>query len=93
MEINEILAILMFLSFIFLLFAGFPVAWMLGGIAMIFAAISIACDTYLDTFIGIDWAYVSLAVDDLWNTMQNWVLVALPMFIFMGLMLDRSGIA
>jgi len=93
MEINEILAILMFLSFIFLLFAGFPVAWMLGGIAIIFASIAMLCDAYLDTFIGIDWPYVSLAIDDLWNTMQNWVLVALPMFIFMGLMLDRSGIA
>jgi len=93
MEINDILAILMFCSFIVLLFFGFPVAWTLGGIAMIFAAISIISDTYFDTFIGIDWNYVSLIVNDLWNTMQNWVLVALPMFIFMGLMLDRSGIA
>ena len=93
MEINEILAILMFVAFIGLLFVGFPVAWTLGGIAIVFAAISIFCDTYLDTFIGIDWPYVSLIVDDIWNTMQNWVLVALPMFIFMGLMLDRSGIA
>jgi tripartite ATP-independent transporter DctM subunit len=93
MEINEVLAILMFVSFIGLLFAGFPVAWTLGGIAIVFAAISIALDTYFDTFIGVDWAYVSLIIDDLWNTMQNWVLVALPMFIFMGLMLDRSGIA
>jgi len=93
MEINEILAILMFISFIGLLFLGFPVAWTLAGIAIVFATISIFCDTYLDTFIGIDWAFVSLMVDDIWNTMQNWVLVALPMFIFMGLMLDRSGIA
>ncbi len=93
MEINEFLAILMFVSFIGLLFVGFPVAWTLGGIAIVFAAISIFFDTYLDTFIGIDWPYVSLIVDDLWNAMQNWVLVALPMFIFMGLMLDRSGIA
>jgi tripartite ATP-independent transporter DctM subunit len=93
MEINEVLAILMFVSFIGLLFVGFPVAWTLGGIGILFAAISIVSDTYFDTFIGIDWAYISLAVDDLWNTMQNWVLVALPMFIFMGLMLDRSGIA
>ncbi|MCP5365820.1 MAG: TRAP transporter large permease subunit [Hyphomicrobiales bacterium] len=93
MEINEILAILMFVSFIGLLFLGFPVAWTLAGIAIVFAAISILCDTYFDTFIGIDWAFVSLMVDDIWNTMQNWVLVALPMFIFMGLMLDRSGIA
>jgi tripartite ATP-independent transporter DctM subunit len=93
MEINEILAILMFVSFIGILFMGFPVAWTLGGLGILFAAIAIACDTYFDTFIGIDWAYVSLVIDDLWNTMQNWVLVALPMFIFMGLMLDRSGIA
>jgi tripartite ATP-independent transporter DctM subunit len=93
MEINEVLAILMFISFIGLLFVGFPVAWTLGGVAILFAAISIVSDTYLDTFIGVDWAYVSLIIDDLWNTMQNWVLVALPMFIFMGLMLDRSGIA
>jgi len=93
MEINEILAILMFVSFIGLLFMGFPVAWTLTGVAMVFAAISIFCDTYLDTFIGIDWAYVSLIVNDLWSVIQNWVLVALPMFIFMGLMLDRSGIA
>ncbi len=93
MEINELLAILMFVMFIGLLFIGFPVAWTLGGVAIVFAAISIISDTYFDTFIGIDWAYVSLIIDDLWNTMQNWVLVALPMFIFMGLMLDRSGIA
>ncbi|MCB2101564.1 MAG: TRAP transporter large permease subunit [Rhodobacterales bacterium] len=93
MEINEILAVAMFVSFIALLFVGFPVAWTLAGVAIVFAAISIFSDTYLDTFIGIDWPYVSLIVDDLWNVMQNWVLVALPMFIFMGLMLDRSGIA
>ena len=41
MEINEVLAILMFVSFIGLLFVGFPVAWTLGGIGIIFAAISI----------------------------------------------------
>lgn len=93
MEVNEILAIAMFVSFIALLFVGFPVAWTLGGVAIVFAAISMISDTYFDTFIGIDWLYVSLIIDDLWNTMQNWVLVALPMFIFMGLMLDRSGIA
>lgn len=93
MDVNEILAVLMFVSFIGLLFFGFPVAWTLGGLGVLFAAIAIASDTYFDTFIGIDWAYLSLVIDDLWNTMQNWVLVALPMFIFMGLMLDRSGIA
>ena len=40
-----------------------------------------------------DWAYTSLTVDRIWNVMENWVMVALPMFILMGLLLDRSGIA
>ena len=43
--------------------------------------------------IGMDWAYTSLTVDRIWNVMENWVMVAFPMFILMGLLLDRSGIA
>jgi len=93
MEINELLAIAMFAAFILLLFTGFPVAWVLGGLALVFSGIAIFSDTYFDTFIGIDWAYTSLIVDRIWDVMNNWVLVALPMFIFMGLMLDRSGMA
>ncbi|WP_299183382.1 TRAP transporter large permease subunit [uncultured Neptuniibacter sp.] len=93
MEINEILAITMFASFIGLLFSGFPVAWVMGGIAIIFAIISMAADSWFDAFIGIDWNYVSIAVPRMWDVMTNWVLVALPMFVFMGLMLDRSGVA
>jgi tripartite ATP-independent transporter DctM subunit len=92
-EINEILAITMFASFIVLLFTGFPVAWVLGGVALIFAAISMMADQMWDAWIGIDWEYVSITVPRIWNVMTNWVLVALPMFVFMGLMLDRSGIA
>lgn len=93
MEINEILAILMFLSFIALLFTGIPVAWVLSGIAVIFTVLGMLSDTYLDTWTGVDWSYLSLVIDRIWGTMSNWVLVALPMFVFMGLMLDRSGIA
>ena len=40
-----------------------------------------------------DWNYTSLTVERIWNVMENWVMVALPMFILMGLLLDRSGIA
>ncbi|GGC09605.1 C4-dicarboxylate ABC transporter [Marinobacterium zhoushanense] len=93
MEINEILAIVMFSSFILLLFSGFPVAWVLGGVALIFAVVSMIADQVWDAWIGIDWEYVSIVVPRIWNVMTNWVLVALPMFVFMGLMLDRSGIA
>lgn len=93
MEANEILVIAMFLSFIALLFTGFPVAWVLGGIGIIFAFIGQLSDTYLDTITGLDFLTLGLVVNRLWKIMDNWILVALPMFIFMGIMLDKSGVA
>ncbi|MDA0822649.1 MAG: TRAP transporter large permease subunit [Proteobacteria bacterium] len=90
---NEILALAMFASFIVLVFTGFPVAWILGGLAVLFTAIAVVIDVDCGVPIGMDWAYTSLTVDRTWNVMENWVMVALPMFILMGLLLDRSGIA
>ncbi|NQZ95225.1 MAG: TRAP transporter large permease subunit, partial [Myxococcales bacterium] len=93
MELREWLAIAMFVSFIALIFTGFPIAWVLGGLAVLFTAIAIIAEQDLGIFSGVDWSYTSLVVDRSWDVMNNWVLVALPMFIFMGLMLDRSGAA
>jgi len=93
MEINEILVIAMFLSFIALLFTGIPVAWVLGGIGIIFAFIGQFSDIYLDTITGLDYTTLGLVVNRLYKIMDNWILVALPMFIFMGIMLDKSGVA
>ena len=93
MAANEVLAVCMFLSFIALVFTGFPVAWILGGLAVIFSALAVVLEVDFALPIGMDWAYTSLTVDRVWNVMENWVMVALPMFIFMGLLLDRSGIA
>jgi tripartite ATP-independent transporter DctM subunit len=90
---NEILALLMFISFIALVFTGFPVAWILGGLAVVFTALAIVLDVDFNVAVGVDWNYASITVDRIWNVMENWVMVALPMFIFMGLLLDRSGIA
>jgi tripartite ATP-independent transporter DctM subunit len=90
---NEILALLMFLSFIGLVFTGFPVAWILGGLSVLFTALAIVLEVDFNIPIGMGWDYTSLTVDRVWNVMENWVMVALPMFIFMGLLLDRSGIA
>ncbi len=93
MSINDALSILMFASFIGLILTGFPVAWVLGGLSIAFTAIAIVLDVDLGFTIGVDWAYASLSVNRTWDVMKNWVLVALPLFIFMGLMLERSGIA
>jgi tripartite ATP-independent transporter DctM subunit len=83
----------MFVSFIALVFTGFPVAWILGGLSVIFTALAIVLEVDFNIPIGMGWDYTSLTVDRIWNVMENWVMVALPMFIFMGLLLDRSGIA
>ena len=93
MPANEILALAMFLAFIGLVFTGFPIAWILAGLAVLFTALAIVFEVDFGIPIGVDWAYASISVERIWNVMENWVMVALPMFVFMGLMLDRSGVA
>ncbi|EOD79327.1 TRAP dicarboxylate transporter, DctM subunit [Grimontia indica] len=93
MEANEILILAMFGSFIVLLFIGIPVAWVLGGVGVAFAFIGYYSDIYLDTWTGLDFTTLGLVVNRLYKIMDNWILVALPMFIFMGNMLDKSGVA
>ncbi|THB77461.1 MAG: TRAP transporter large permease subunit [Desulfobacteraceae bacterium] len=93
MEFNDYLVIAMFLTFISLLFTGFPVAWVLGGVSVWFAFVGYFSDLYFGTWTGLDYLTLGMSVNRIYKFMDNWVLVALPMFIFMGLMLDRSGIA
>jgi len=93
MEVAQVLVIMMFLSFIGLLFTGFPIALVLGGTAMLYTLIGFLSDIYLDTCTGLDFNIIGMVVSRIYKLMNNWVLVAIPMFVFMGLMLDRSGIA
>ena len=93
MELNDFLVIAMFSTFIILMFTGFPIAWVLGGTAVTFTGVGIIADTWFDAFTGMDFLVFSMTINRIYQLMYNWVLVALPMFIFMGLMLDRSGIA
>ena len=93
MEVNDVLVILMFLTFIALLFTGFPIAFVLGGVAMLFTLVGYFSDLYLGTITGLDFNVVGMVANRIYKLMDNWVLVAIPMFIYMGMMLDRSGIA
>ncbi len=93
MSVREWLAIAMFGSFMIGILSGFPVAWVLGGVAVLFTAIAIIVEQDFGHFTGVDWSYASLVTDRIWDLMDNWVLVALPMFVCMGLLLDRAGIA
>lgn len=93
MELNEIFIVLMFASFIGLLFTGMPIAYVLGGVSIAFTAIGQLSDTFLNTDIGLDFMILGMVADRIFQMMSNWILVAIPMFVFMGLMLDRSAIA
>ncbi|SDR45676.1 TRAP transporter large permease subunit [Pseudovibrio sp. Tun.PSC04-5.I4] len=97
---EEKLVIAMFLSFIALLFSGYPVAWVLAGVGVGFCGLAYLFDNDLmvwtgleSTFTGLDYLTLGATVNRVYATMSNAVLVALPMFIFMGLMLDESGVA
>jgi tripartite ATP-independent transporter DctM subunit len=93
LEPENYLVIAMFITFIALLFTGFPVAWVLAGVGVGFAGIAYWTDSMGWTLTGLDYNTLGLLTGRIFGIMDNWVLVALPMFIFMGLMLDKSGVA
>jgi tripartite ATP-independent transporter DctM subunit len=93
MALSEILVVAMLASFVLLLFSGFPVAWALGGVAVLFTAIGWLADTYFDALTGLDYGTFGLAVGRIFAVMDNWVLVAVPLFILMGQTLERAGVA
>lgn len=97
---EEKLVIAMFMTFIALLFTGYPVAWILAGVGVVYCGVAYLFDNDLmlwtgleGTLTGLDYLSLGAVVNRVYSTMSNAVLVALPMFIFMGLMLDESGVA
>ena len=93
MDINEILVFLMFAAFIAALFTGYPVGYVLAGIGVWFTVVGWASDMWFGTLTGLDYVTLGLVVNRIYSIMENWILVALPMFIFMGGMLHHSGVA
>ena len=94
MELTEIFVILMFVTFGGLLLTGFPVAWVLAGTAVIWTVIGIAAVEWFGADLWFDWgSSIALVPERLWGLVESDTLVALPMFIFMGIMLDQSGVA
>jgi tripartite ATP-independent transporter DctM subunit len=84
--VGEILAALMFFGVIGMLMLGFPVAFTLSGTSLIFAIVGYNLGVFdFSNFSSLAGRYIGF--------MTNEVLVAVPLFIFMGVMLERSGIA
>ncbi len=84
--IEDWLGPLMFVVAIALIFSGYPVAFSLGGTALVFAGIGIGTGVF-DT--GLMYAFP----ERVFGIMSNYVLLAVPFFVFMGTMLERSKLA
>lgn len=82
----EWMALGLFLSVFLLLLSGFPVAFTLAGTALLFAALGNSLDLF-------DGAFLEALPNRLYGIMMNQTLVAVPLFVFMGIMLERSRIA
>lgn len=83
---GQVLALCMFFAVVGVLMFGFPVAFSLAGVSLLFAGIGYLAGVFDPS------NFTSLAPRYL-GVMTNEVLVAVPMFIFIGMMLERSGMA
>ena len=93
MDPSTILIFVLTGLFIGLLFLGVPVGFSLGGSAMAVTTIAVVLDQVFGVYTGLSYLRFSITVDRVFGIMKSEVLVALPMFILMGNILDRSGVA
>jgi tripartite ATP-independent transporter DctM subunit len=85
--VEDYLPIAMFLTLALLLFSGYPVAFILGGLALLYGMIGYALGVFslieFFNFLPRIWGQAA----------ENLVLVSIPAFVFMGIMMERSGVA
>jgi tripartite ATP-independent transporter DctM subunit len=77
----EVWALIMLAAAVALLMLGYPVAFTLGAVALLFGGISLGLD------------FFNLLPLRIWGIMTNFTLLAVPLFVFMGVILEKSGIA
>lgn len=82
----ELMALLLFISVCLILLTGYPVAFALGGTALLFSFIGVLTGTF-------DTAFLTALPNRLYGIMTNMTLIAVPLFVFMGVMLEKSKVA
>jgi tripartite ATP-independent transporter DctM subunit len=83
---QEIFIVLMLVSLLAVLMTGFPVAFTLSGVALFFGVVGSCFDLF-------DMAFIQALPNRIYGIMTNDLLIAVPLFVFMGVMLERSKIA
>ena len=86
LPLDQVLAAFMFAGMIAFLFLGFPVAFSLTFTGLLFGGLGVAFG-----FIRAD--FMNILPIRIWGTMTNFTLLAVPLFVFMGVALEKSGIA
>jgi len=92
LALNEFLVIIYFAAFMFFLFTGYPVGFVLGGLGFLFAFLGDILRPF-GVELNVSLKLFNLVAGRFFSTMTNINLVPVPLFIFMGIMMDRSGVA
>ncbi len=87
------MAPIMFASLVFFLLLGYPVAFSLAANGLAFFAVGVWLAPYSSNTITLDWPLLYTMPQRLWGVMSNETLLAIPFFTFMGIVLERSGMA
>lgn len=77
----EILTLLFFGALLFFLLLGLPLAFVLGGVSVVFLYFTWGFDSFY------------MVASQIWGTMGSFTLVAIPLFVFMAMILERTGVA
>ena len=93
MFVESIMLAALFAIFCIMLLVGFHIAYTLFGVSILFTIIAMISDQYFDTATRLDFYYFGIVVKRIYAVMTNWILIAGTLFIFMGFMLEKSGIA
>ncbi|MBW4935237.1 TRAP transporter large permease [Marinobacter sp. F4206] len=77
----EVLTLLFFGALLFFLLLGLPLAFVLGGVSVVFLYFTWGFDSFY------------MVASQIWGTMGSFTLVAIPLFVFMAMVLERTGVA
>ena len=91
--IAENLAPIMFAALILFLLLGYPAAFSLAAVGLIFFVIAVELAPYSEGVIYLSWPLLRTLPERIYGIMSNDILLAIPFFTFMGLILERSGMA
>ena len=91
--IAQNMAPIMFASLIIFMLIGYPVAFALAANGLLFFVIGVELAPYSDGSINLSWPLLQALPDRFWGQLANETLLAIPFFTFMGIVLERSGMA